>query len=294
MSKFTLQQIESFVLLAETNSFTKSAQELGISKTAVSKSIKQLEHIFGLPLFIRSTRYVQLTHEGKILYEQSKQVQVELEATQSLVNNFHLRPHGHLKLSVNLNYKKDLLLKVIKAYSDKFPDVKISIIKNMQAVDFNSKVADVSIGVNWPKSSEVMSTKIGATRYVLCATKQYLNKYGIPNNISDLKDHRYIPLSGREKHIVDLKKDKDIILAPHMVVDDVSLLVELALQSQGIIQVHEYLVESYLKSGDLVEVLNKELSSHIDVNIYHHKQKYNQPKIREFVKLYLEMNNILG
>src|SRR3989338_7943880 len=94
-----LHHFETFLCVAESGSFTAAAKRLEVSKAAVSHTIRVLEESLQTPLFIRDTRNIRLTEEGKLLFSQCKRLKEELDTARNLVAGFNSSPSGTLRIS---------------------------------------------------------------------------------------------------------------------------------------------------------------------------------------------------
>lgn len=285
----SLQQFEIFLLVAEQQSFTAAAMKLKISKAAVSHAIRLLEEALKIPLFIRSTRQVKLTDEGKLMYQQCKRLQLELEVTRNLMQNFNEKPSGCLRLSCNLFLLESKFFNLIQQYKKKYPQVILEILAEERTLDLQQEQIDCVLGVSWPAPEDIVARQVGKTRYVLCAAPSYFTKHGIPKKIGDLVQHDYIAHVGRNAHdkIVSLKQELNLQPKISLRVNNAVFMKQCALAGMGIIQLHDYMVENELKSGALVEIFAEYFQAEIPLYIYYQKHRFVQPKIRQFVKLAL-------
>jgi len=170
---------------------------------------------------------------------------------------------------------------------EQFPKVKIELISEERMPDMQQEQVDIVFGINWPAPDYVVAKQIGKTRYILCASPQYLNKYGTPETIKDLEKHRYIPHLGRtpENVVANLKNDIALTLSPQLLLNNAHSMKKCALLGLGVVQLHDYMIEDELKSGILVEVLNEYLKPDIPIYMYYQKHRFVQAKIRQFVNL---------
>jgi len=288
----TLYHFETFIAVAEYGSFTAAAKKLGVSKSAVSQTIKALESSMKLPLFIRSTRQVNLSDEGYLLYEQCKRLKQELNAAQDLISNFNEAPSGTLRISCNPFYAETYLIPIINKYSKKYPSVTLEIIAEERMPDMQKEQIDIVFGINWPAPDYVVAKKIGATRYVLCASPKYLKKYGIPKNIKELENHKYISHIGRTPNniIASLNKNVSLNINAQLKLNSASLMKQSAISGLGIVQLHDYIIKEELKDRSLIEILSEYLQKNIPIYIYYQKHRYVQPKIRQFINLVADFN----
>lgn len=283
--KFSLQQLDIFLVTAQTLSITTAAQKLKVSKPAVSQAIKQLETELKVPLFFRSTRFMRLTEEGKKLMLQCQRLQAEMLMTHNLIEEFHQQPGGLLRISSSPYFAESLLPIYLKKYNELYPNVNIEIIVEERIPDLDKENIDLVFGVSWPAPLDVVAKKIMQTRYVLCATPIYLKKYGSPKKLQDLLQHRLLKHSGRPDDVVALQNDLNISLQNQIKLNSTSLIKICAMQSMGIGQLHEYMVREELKKGILKEILIDAFLPVTDIYVYYKKQRYVQPKVKQFIEL---------
>jgi DNA-binding transcriptional LysR family regulator len=286
--KPALQLFENFLIVADKLSFTRAAQALGITKAAVSHSVKTLETELGVDLLIRSTRKMHLTTEGELLYTQCRRLQYELDAARDLVGQFDTQPKGTLTISCNLLLAESHLLPKVTLFKQQFPKVKMNIIIEERMPDLKSEQVDIVFGVNWPAPLDVVAKKIGKTRYILCASPAYLSQYGVLNNIEDLENHHYIPHASRDKNtaIVSLKKRSNLPdIQTHMMANNIQFIKQCVLKGLGIAQFHDYAVLEELKNGHLVELLPQCFKEEETLYVYYQKHQFVQPKVRQFIRL---------
>lgn len=287
MKKHKLQHFETFIAIVEQGGFTAAARKLDVSKGAVSHSIRLLESELGVPLIIRDTRNMELTEEGERLYAQCLRIQSELQDAENLIANFQGKPSGTLRISVNPHLAEHRLLPLIEQYQFRFPEVNLEIITEERMPDIQAEQIDIVFGVNWPAPDDIVSRTIGETRYVLCASPQYLKKFGTPKSVNELQQYHYIAHSGRSPQnlIADLKKPLPNNFTPYLSMNNASLMRAAALKHWGIVQLHDYVIENELKTGALIELCAEDLKSKIPLYVYYVKHRFVQPKIRQFVQL---------
>jgi DNA-binding transcriptional LysR family regulator len=287
MISHSLRQFEIFIEVVLQRSFTRAAEKLAISKAAVSTAIKALEDELQIPLFFRTTRQIQLSQEGEQLFEQCQSLINELDNTRQMLTNFHQEPLGLLRISSNSFIVQNHLKPIVFQYLRKFTKVKIDILAEERMPDMIAEKIDLVFGINWPAPDDVLAKKIGQTRYVLCASPEYLAQYGTPEKIGDLKEHLYIPHTGRQEKnlIIGLKQPLTARPSIKIRLNNAEIMKQFALENQGIIQLHDYMIQDELASGKLVEVLKDEVYSEKPLYVYYHRFRYVQPKVRQFLKL---------
>lgn len=287
MKTSTLSQFETFICVAEKASFTDAAAMLSISKAAVSQAIKQLEQTLEVPLFIRTTRRIRLTEEGKLLLVQCQRLKEELDTTRSIIGDFKQNPTGILRISANPYVNQSHFLNLISEYQRRYENVKIEIRTDERMPSFEKDQVDLAYGVNWPAPDDIVAKKIGKTRYVICASPSYLKEHGTPKKLVELANHKYIPHIGRQAitPIVNLNTTQKINLNSRLLINDAALMKECALKNMGIIQLHDYMIKRELEDGSLIEILEDQIQKETTLYVYYQRHRYVQPKVRHFLKL---------
>ncbi len=283
----TLAHFEVFLAVAEAKSFTGGAKKLGNSKASVSQAIRLLESSLHLPLFIRSTRRVSLTDEGELLYVQCQRLKYELDIARELVKDFNTSPTGTLRISCNPYFAESRLLKILKQYTELFPKVNIEVLAEERMPNMQKEQIDIVFGINWPAPEDVVARKIGTTRYVLCASPDYIQKFGMPKDIKSLESHDYIPHSGRshDNVVASLKHKVSLNFSPQLKTNHAYFMKKCALQGFGIVQLHDYMVKDELNHGSLVEILPEQMDEQVSLFVYYNKFRFVQPKIKQFIHL---------
>lgn len=282
-------QFEIFLIVAQKQSFTAAAKYLGVTKAAVSQAIRNLEVELGVPLLNRSTRKMTLTHEGELLAAQCERVKHELDIARELVSAMHGQPSGRLKISCGPMFVETHLLPKLEIYRQEFPDVEIEVRIVERKVDLKHEQIDFALGARWGiLPSDTVAKSVCRTHYRLCASPAYLEKYGTPKDIHDLKNHLHIGHIGRsEKDFIQTNcgnvETKTVICGDH-----ISFIKSCVLNGLGISKFYSYTVEKELQDGRLIEILPESFNQDFDLYIYYQKNRFVQPKVRHLVKLFTD------
>ncbi len=277
VNKISLSHLESFILIAELKHLSQVAEKLGVTKAAISQSLKLLENEVGSILFDRSTRKMELTEVGQLLYKESLGVKASMESLKSAISGLQVAPKGVLRIMANPIWAETFLLEKIQSYLLAFPDMQVELLTDERVPSMKMEKIDLVFGVTWEAPLDVVRKKIGETRYVLVGSPDYFKRQGKPEKKSDLKSQVFIHHAGREL--------SDLRAVSKLSMNQVSLLKSAALKGMGLIQVHEYAVLEELKKGLLIEVVPGFFKSEEPVFLYYAKPKFVQPKVREFLKL---------
>ncbi len=267
----------------ETKSFSLAAEELHLTKSAISKSIKQLETTFELPLFLRNARYLELTPEGSVFYQHCLNLKAAMQRTQSVIKAMHNEPTGKLKLSVNPSLMKSLVVPIIAKYQQLFPKVVLEVLYQEDNVDMYANEIDIVIGRNLEAPDEIVLKKAFDSDHVLCATPEYIARQGgMPQVVEDLK--RFAFIGHINKRSMPIRSEYPEYINQSLQMDSILAIKQAVLVGMGISQVHDYVVKRELQSGELIHIL-PEIKMPRLLYVYYQKHNYTQPKVQRMLDL---------
>ncbi len=279
-----LDEIESFIQVVEKNSFTLAAKNLGISAAAVSKQINALEKRLAVQLLSRSTRKIELTEVGQNYYQQCQRILIELHEAEILVSQIKKEPSGILRVVASNYYGERYVIPHLAEFMSLYPKVELHIELAERFPDLAQENIDILIGTSFEGPPDLIRRKICSGQYVLCATKKYLAKYGVPKKPADLIHHRYIEHSMRHPYgIINLKNDQSITVKPILFLNSTKEMISCALQDIGIIKLHHYALEELIQSHQLCEILPEYRDIKRNVYLFYQSSRFVQPKIRHFI-----------
>jgi DNA-binding transcriptional LysR family regulator len=147
---------------------------------------------------------------------------------------------------------------------------------------------DLIFGVSMDGPSALVRRRVATTRYVLCASPTYVEKYGEPRVPADLSQHHYITHTMRKPdNVVWFKDNKEIYVEPMLWLNDSRAMCECAIYGMGIVRLHDYIVADALAEGSLIEILSEFAERKQPVYLYYQQSRYLQPKIRRFIDFYM-------
>jgi DNA-binding transcriptional LysR family regulator len=264
-----LSQYKIFYEVAKTGNISKAAKELFISQPAISKSISKLEGSLDVSLFTRNSRGVQLTDEGKLLYNHTKaafEALAQGEQELKRIKDFHI---GHLRIGVSNTLCKYILLPYLKGFIEKYPHIKITIESQSTAHTVNmleQQRIDLGLIAEPSNRRPLLFTPVMEIQDTFVATKSYLNNlYLREGKDADLFQTGNILLLDKNnmtrKYIDEYLNENQIIPNQFLEVTTMDLLIEFAKIGMGIGCVIKDFVQKELDTGDLVLVpLEKEIN----------------------------------
>lgn len=190
-------KLRIFHAVAEAGSLTEAGKELRLSQSAVSRQISTLEESLGVALFRRHARGLVLTEQGEMLYETTQKVSSELTGIQGKLVDTHRRLSGPLTVSAPELIGSTLIAPRLHRFKEEFPDIQLTVIFEERIFNLNTKQADIAIRLKKPKEADHIQKQLATINFHICASKNYLEKYGYPEKIEDLKNHCLISFPNR-------------------------------------------------------------------------------------------------
>src|SRR5258708_11233040 len=176
-----------FVQVAEMQSFVAAGRILGISASAVGKSIGRLEERLGVRLLQRSTRSIRLTEEGLIFHDRCRRILAEIKSAELELLGAVELPRGRLRVSLPL--ASGLLLPLMCDFMEQYADVELDLDFTNRNVDLIEEGFDLAIRLAALDDSRLMARRCTAFRLILVASPEYIAQRGRPNKASDLASH---------------------------------------------------------------------------------------------------------
>ena len=279
--------ISEFVYVAEYESFTRAAKELGISTAQVSRQISALEQRLNIKLLYRTTRKVSLTEEGRVFYQHCRGVLDGLDAAEQAVSNLQSKPQGRIKLTAPVTYGEQQLLPLINDFMVQYREIEVTAFLSNQKLDLVEGGYDLAIRIGKLSDSTMMAKKLSRRTNFVCAAPAYLEKYGIPHSLSDLKQHNCLLGTRDYWHFIEdssnVDTEKNLRVSGSVQYNSGHSLVDAALKGLGIVQLPDYYVQKHLASGALVSVLDNYREPEEGIWAIYPHNRHLSPKIRLLV-----------
>ena len=279
--------ISEFVYVAEHESFTRAAKELGISTAQVSRQISALEKRLNIKLLYRTTRKVSLTEEGRVFYQHCRGVLDGLDAAEQAVSNLQAKPQGRIKLTAPVTYGEQQLLPLVNDFMVQYSDIEVTAFLSNQKVDLVDGGYDLAIRIGKLSDSTMMAKKLSRRTNFVCAAPAYLEKYGTPHALSELCQHNCLLGTRDYWHFIEngknADKEKNLRVSGTVQYNSGHSLVDAALKGLGIVQLPDYYVQKYLASGELVSLLDNYREPEESIWAIYPHNRHLSPKIRLLV-----------
>ncbi|HLV48195.1 MAG TPA: LysR family transcriptional regulator [Aliidiomarina sp.] len=275
--------ITEFVYVAEQESFTEAAKRIGISTAQVSRQVSALEKRLRIQLLYRTTRKVTLTEEGRIFYQHCRSVLDGLDAAKRAITNLQTKPQGKIKLTAPVAYGEKQILPLVNNFALQHSDVEVDAYLTNRQVDLVDEGYDLAIRIGKLSDSTMMAKKLSKRTNYVCASPDYIGKYGIPHSISELSKHRCLLGTPDHWRFSKLGKEVSVRMTGRLRYNNGYSLTDAALKGLGIVQLPDYYVEPYLASGDLISVLDHNRAPDERIWALYPHNRHLSPKIRLLV-----------
>ncbi|CAB3926707.1 HTH-type transcriptional regulator DmlR [Achromobacter anxifer] len=283
----SLSGLGVFVQVAETRSFSEAGRALGVSPSAVGKSIARMEARLKVRLFHRSTRHVALTPEGELFLERCRRILCEVEAAELELSETADAPRG--KLRVSLPRYSGLFEPAIAAFMRQYPEVELDLDFTDRMVDVIGEGYDAVVRSGEMDDSGLKRRRLGRFRRILAASPGYLAEHGTPRRAADLLRHaclhyRY-PSTGRlERWPLKLAPQAQAPELPQtLVCNSVEMRVFLALGGQGIVCLPDFTIREEMAAGRLQSVLDEQTRGNATMWALWPASRHASPKLRVFI-----------
>ncbi|MBN6149276.1 LysR family transcriptional regulator [Xanthomonas sp. AmX2] len=256
-----LHGITAFVQAVDAGSFTSAAQRIGLSKSAIGKSVAMLEQRLGVRLLERTTRRLALTAEGADFYQSCLRVLAELDEAESRAASHRAEVSGLLRVSLPVTFGRRWVMPVLCGLARLHPKLVLDVRFTDRAVDLLEEHIDLVVRLGDPGNSASLSSRhLGDQRSVVCGAPAYFAERGVPASIEDLTHHDCITF-GQGGHFLPwtLQDIDDRIVSVRIkgrhAISDGDALRAAVLDGLGIGQLPTWLVADALSNGTLIAVL---------------------------------------
>lgn len=185
-------KLRVFHAVAEAGSFTHAGDTLNLSQSAVSRQISALEDALQVPLFHRHARGLILTEQGEALNRTVREVFAKLAMTEALLTESKEKPAGRLKVTTTVGFGSSWLAPRLQGFLEAYPDVSISLLLDDAELDLAMREADVAIRMHPPKQPDLVQRHLMTMHWHVCASPEYLKKFGVPQRPEDLDEHKLV------------------------------------------------------------------------------------------------------
>ena len=287
MDRFSAIQV--FAQVVESGSFAKAAERLGLSTSATSRHVAELEGHLQSRLLNRTTRRVSLTETGRAFYERSVQLLADLREAEQEAAQAAVVPRGTVRVTTSINFGVRHLAPAIAEFLGQHPEVRFDVSLSDRIVDLVEEGFDLAVRVGAAGADNLVARKLGETRLVPCASPQYLQARGAPKTPEDLAAHNcltYEYLTQRGVwHFRDAAgRERAVRVTGTLHSNNGDLLAEAAVRGAGVVFEPAFIVGPDVRAGRLVPLLQEFMPPPAPIYALYPRRKHLSAKVRRFVE----------
>lgn len=287
-----LNQLNGLLALkavAESKNFTAAAEQFGVSASAISQTIKQLEQRLGVALLARTTRSTSLTEAGEMFLNQAGPALEQILGAMNTIGSYADTPSGLLRLNMPKLVYVSHLAPVIASFLKKHPEISIELCFEDRPVDVVGKGFDAGIRLSDILAKDVAAYRLtGPVRFVTVAAPAYLQRAGRPKHPKDLLQHRCICplLEGGPYEWWEFEhkgKAFSVHVKPAVIMNDSELMLDAAADGLGVAYTTEDAAQTRLHTGELEMLLTEYTTVSTGFFLYYPQFSQALPKLRAFI-----------
>ncbi|HKU47871.1 MAG TPA: LysR family transcriptional regulator [Burkholderiales bacterium] len=285
--------IQVFAQVVESGSFAKAAERLGLSTSATSRHVAELEGHLQTRLLNRTTRRVSLTESGRAFYERAVQLLADLDEAEQEAARAAVVPRGTIRLTTSVNFGVRHLAPAIAEFLAQHAEVRFDVSLSDRIVDLVEEGFDLAVRIGAAGADNLVARKLGETRLVPCASPLYLSAHPAPQTPEELAGHncftyeylaprnvwRFRDASGNERAVR---------IAGTLHSNNGDLLAEVAARGAGIVFEPAFIVGPDVRAGRLVPLLQDFTPPPVPIYAVYPSRKHLSAKVRRFVEFLME------
>ena len=291
MKRDQLTDLAAFVIVAEEQSFTRAAAKLGMSQSALSHAMKQLEARLGIRLLSRTTRSVSTTDAGRRLYYKVRSALDDIASELDALNELRDKPSSTVRITTTKYAAVALVLPVLERFTPQYPDVRVELIVDEGLKDIVAERYDAGIRLGEQLDKDMIAVRIGPDlRFAVVGAPAYFAKHSPPESPHDLSAHHcitYRQTTSGGLYAWDFEKDEralSVRLSGSLVFNDTDLLLAATLAGLGLSYLFEGQADQHIASGSLLRVLDDWCPSYPGFYLYYPSRRQNTPAFAAVVE----------
>ncbi|MCG9771085.1 LysR family transcriptional regulator [Pseudoalteromonas piscicida] len=274
-----------FADVAITGSFTATADRLDMSRPMVTRYIEAMESWLNIRLLHRTTRRVSLTTAGESCLEEVRQWLRQADTITGLANTSG-KLSGTVRLATSMSFGFSQLVPAIQQFMSAHPDVNIDIDLQDSVADLTESQIDLAIRIASAPDPSLIGKSIAVCSSVIVASPQYLANASEIKKPDDLAEHLCLGYKNFQQHIWHLRKgssQQSVAVNCRLTANEATALLHAALIGAGLAIQPTYLVNRYIKSGELKPVLPDWKPSDMNIYVLYSSRKYMSPTVRALI-----------
>lgn len=285
-----LELLKTFIRVTELSSFTQAGESLGLPRSSVSEHIQALEALLGTRLLHRTTRKVQVTQDGLVLYERSKNLLSHMDELEGLFRHDGAVLAGRLRVDMPSVLARTVFMPRLPEFIARHPQIELEISSTDRRVELVREGFDCVLRVGAQPDQSIVARLIGRVSMINCVSAGYLRTYGVPQTLEDLAGHRlihYVSVLGARSNGFEYMQNgklRQVPMAGSVTVNNTDTYESACRAGLGLVQVPYMGVRELLASGELVSVLPEYVPAPMEVFLLYAQQQHVPERLRAFMQ----------
>lgn len=284
--------IPIFVAVIEYKGFSAAAEHLGLTKSAVSKRISQLEAQLGAKLLHRTTRKLSLTEAGEQYYVHALKALTAVQDAQDCVAQLQGEPQGKLRIHAPMSFGHLHVSPLIPEFITRYPKISVDLVLDDKAIDLVAQGVDVAIRSGDLPDSNLVARKLAPGNSMVCASPEYIEKYGKPSHPSKLTEHNCLLFSYSDNANQWLfshdNEHCQVDVTGNYQANNSEALRQALLKGFGVARLPTFIAGPDVKAGKLVNLFPNYTMPHKDIYALYIARQYLPKKVRVFLDFAIE------
>jgi len=282
-------ELSLFALVVEAQSFNKAAELAGMSTPALSKKITKLEKELGVQLLHRTTRRLNLTEAGSVLYQHAKSINRQVHEAISAVSNYSEDLQGTIKMTVPTISGELLLAEAIAEFCQQHPKLVVDVRLENEFVDLVKEGLDLAIRTGVLEDSSMIAKPLIESNWIVCCAPKYIASHGEPKELGDLSEHNCLAYTYQTEGAYEwhFRKDDQVYnvkISGNFAANNAQALRKAALAGYGIVYVPRCSVYQDMQQGKLVPVLTEYKARSLGIYAIYPYTRHQPEKIRLLIR----------
>jgi len=282
------ENMRTFIQIVETGSMSSAADRLEVAPSAISRRLKELEEHLGVQLFHRTTRSMNLTDSGTAFYQQSVRILDDVLEAENSITEAHGTLQGSLKLAGPYSFGIMHLSPAINDFLKLHPQIEFDLDFNDRQVDIVQEGFDMAIRIADLQDSSLIARRLSSIDHVVCASPDYLEKYGTPKKTEDLTKHKCLAFNLlRDYKRWTFKSENNqtthITINPYMKSSEGESLRESARAGLGVVYLPTFMVYQDIEDKKLIPLLTDFNGWQVNAYAIYPQTRHLSQRVRVFV-----------
>jgi DNA-binding transcriptional LysR family regulator len=284
------EHLKLFVRIASTHNISLAGSELGLSPPVASMHINKLEESLGVKLIHRTTRKVSLTQEGHEFLPHAEEILNAVDNAKAAIGAGSFTPQGTIRVSAPSSFGRMHIVPFLKRFTEAYPELKIDLRQSDSIVDMVEGGFDIALRNASLNDSTLVARKLAPDRRIICASPNYIKKYGEPKTPKELVNHQCVNLIGLDTWVFETPDGQQKIKSKGAIrVDNGESVRDACIDGAGLTLCSIWCAYKALQKGELVQVLQGyPVVADTAIWAVYPSSRLLAPKVRAFIDFFIE------